>query len=61
METALGLAGQEPPSLYVPPARAAFPAGFERLVSSARGRERVAPGQPFVRLDGGYAAPGRGP
>jgi hypothetical protein len=41
VEAALGLAGQEPASLHLPPARSAFPEGLVRLAASARGRERL--------------------
>ncbi|MGW5464840.1 hypothetical protein [Streptomyces sp. NPDC003996] len=41
VEAALGLAGQEPASLYLPPARAPFPKGLLRLAAGAQGRERL--------------------
>lgn len=41
VEAALGLAGLEAPSVHLPPARAAFPAGLVRLAADARGRERL--------------------
>ncbi|ROP44245.1 hypothetical protein [Streptomyces sp. PanSC9] len=41
VEAALGLAGQEPPSLHVPAVRAPFPKGLVRLAASAPGREQL--------------------
>ncbi|WP_432139965.1 hypothetical protein [Streptomyces sp. bgisy154] len=41
VEAALGLAGQDVPSLHLPPARVAFPAGLVRLAGFGAGRERL--------------------
>lgn len=41
VEAELGLAGQVPPSLHLPPARAPFPAELVRLAAVAPGRERL--------------------